>query len=394
MTDAALPVTERAVEEFAADYFESVGASIRKEGRRWTVSIPDEAATGLSLDDAVIHLVAESEEADDDAVALAPGSDLFERIVDDATERAPLGSVALTGEDIEFDTPDWVASDSVEVTDQRFTPYYDRNALCVLFHVGIETVSEYQQELLRAVAVDLADHEPRPQLAQTCLDLSERSGTILSEGDRAPESDELTEAVAACREIVETAIDSELRDIREKATRAAVVEVEEYQQYLRQQRDELEGETQRLADRVDELSATIDAASERGERLERLRKRKELRSELVDLRDELDDVRDDLDRGMPEKRAAIRDRHALTVRIRPVTATSVTYERGDLDVSVRDGSRSATLTCDYAVGVGVLNQPNCEQCGAVLDEQNPVVLSDTRAIGRQCCDEAGQPPSL
>lgn len=394
MTETALPVTERAVSEFVTEYLESLGATIQKDGRRWTVSMPETSATEVSLDDTVVQLVTDSEEVDDDAVALAPGSDLFERIVDDAVNRAPLGSAALTGDDVEFDTPEWVASDSVEVTDQRFTPYYDRNALCVLFHVGVETVSEYQRELLRAVAVDLADHEPRPQLAQTCLDISERNGTTMLGGDRTPESNELEEAITACGELVETAIDPELQDIRKKATRAATVEIEEYRQFLRQRQDELESETRRLADRVDELSATIDTASERAERLERLRKRKELRSELADLRDELNEVRGDLDRDLPEKRAAIRDRHALTVRIRPVTATTVTYERGDLDVSVQDGGRSATLTCDYAVGVGVLTHPDCEQCGAVLDAQNPVVLPDTRITGQRCCGEVDQPPSL
>lgn len=394
MTDAALPVTERAVDEFVTAYLESLGATIRKEGRRWTVSVPDDTETALSLNETVVQLTGDSEKADDDAVPLAPGSDLFERLVDDAAERAPLGSVALTGDDVEFDTPDWVASDSIEVTDHRFTPYYDRNALCVLFHVGIETVSEYQRDLLRSVAVDLADNEPRPQLAQTCLDLSARTGASLGETEHTVGKDELLEAISACRETVEEAIDSEVREVRENATRAATVEIEEYRQYLRQRRDELADETQRLADRVDELSATIGAASDREHRLERLRKRKAFRSELAELRDELDDVRDTLDRDLPEKRAAIRDRHALTVRIRPVTATLITHERGDLDVSVRDGSRSATLTCDYAVGVGALNQPTCERCGTPLDAQNPVVLSDATGIGRRCCDGGGHPPSL
>ena len=357
MTDAALPVTERAVEEFVTDYLESLGATIRKEGRRWTVSIPDESATELSLNETVIHLTADSEEADDDAVPLAPGSGLFEQLVNDATERAPLGSVALTGDDIEFDTPDWAASDSVEITGQEFTPYYDRDALCVLFHVGIETVSEYQRDLLRSVAVDLTDYEPRPRLAQTCLNLSEQSGAPPFETGHTIGDNEIVKAMSACREVVEGAIDPEVREVRQKATRAATVEIEEHRQYLRQQRDELKDETKRLADRVDELSGTIDAASERQERLERLRKRKEFRSELAELRDKLDDVRDSLDRDLPEKRGAIRDRHALTVRIRPVTATAVTYERGDLDISVRDGSCSATLTCDYAGAVRVGNQP-------------------------------------
>ena len=387
MTDAAVAVTERAVDEFATDYLSSIGATIHKDGRRWTVSLPDEATTELSLDNTVVHIVADAEEADDDAVPLAPGSDLFERLVDDAAKRTPQGAITLTGDDIEVDTPDWAASDSVEVTDTQFVPYYDRKALCVLFHIGIETVSEYQRELLRAVAVDLADHEPRPRLAETFLDLSERDGLPLSETSPTPKTGDLTETVDVCREMVETAISPDVQDIRNKATRAAAAEIEEQRRYLQQRRDELEGGVQRLEDRVSELSATIDSASGRAERLEGLRKRKEVRNELTELQNELEEVRDDLDRDLPEKQAAIRDRHALTVRIRPVTATLVEYERGDVNISVRNSHHSTTLTCDYAVGIGVLNQLNCEQCGTALNARNPIALSDTMYIGGRCCDE-------
>jgi hypothetical protein len=386
MTDATLPVTERTISEFVTDYLESLGATIQKDERRWTISMPDALQTGFSLDDTVVHLVTDPEEVDDDAVALAPGSDLFERIIDDAVDRAPLGSVTLTGDDVNFDTPDWVGSDSVEVTGQRFTPYYDRNALCVLFHIGIETVSEYQREALRAGAVDLADHEPRPRLAETYLELGEHGGPPLSEADCTLNSSELAEAVDVCRDVIQSELDPEIRGIREKATRRATAEIEEYRQYLQQRQDELRDEKGRLTDRIDELSEAIDTASERTERLEYLRKRKQLRNDLTELRDELDDVRASLSQGMPEKRTEVRDRHALTVRIRPVTATVISYERGDLDISLQSGANSATVTCDYAVGVGALTQPSCDQCGTAVDSQNPVAISNSLVIGRQCCD--------
>lgn len=385
MTDLALPVTEQAVSRFVTDYPESLGATINKDERRWTISMPANPATELSFDDTVVNLAADPAEVDDDTVALAPGSDLFERIVDDAVNREPLGSATLTGDDVEFDSPNWVASDSVEVTNQQFTPYYDRNALCVLFHVGVETVSEYQREMIRPGAVDLTDHEQRPQLAHSYLELTEQSGSALSGGSCEPSDSEFTEALTACREMVTTKLDPEIQEIREKATRTATAEIEEYRQYLQQRQEELKNEKQKLAEQIDELSKATESTSERTERLKRLRKRKELRSDLTDLRDELDEVRDRLNRGMPKKCTAVRDRHALTVRVRPVTSTVITYERGDMEFSIQTDSRSATLTCDYAVGIGTLSQPTCEQCGTALDSQNLAVISNSVVTGQQCC---------
>lgn len=385
MTDSALPVTERAVSRFVTDYLQSLGATIHKDERRWTISMPATAATELSLDNTVVSVVANPEEADDDAVALAPGSDLFERIVDDAVKRAPLGGVTLTGDNVEFDTPDWVGSESIEVANQRFTPYYDRNAVCVLFYVGVETVSEYQREMLRAGAVDLTDHKLRPRLAQSYLELTEQSRSNMSGSSREASDSELTEAITACREMVMTKLDPKIQKIREEATHAATVEIEEYRQYLRQRREELQTEEQRLADRIDELSDAIESTSERTERLERLRNRKQLRSDLTDLRDELDGVRDSLERDVPEKRTAVRDRHALNIRVRPVTATVITYERGDMEFSIQADGCSTTLTCDYAAGVGTLSRPTCDQCGTGLDAQNIVVISNSVVTGQQCC---------
>ena len=240
--------------------------------------------------------------------------------------------------------------------------------------------------MLRAGAVDLTDSEPRPELAQSYLELTEKSGSALAGGTRKLSDSELSEAITACRNTVRTEIDSEIQEIREKATRAATVEIEEYRQYLNQRQEELRNKKQTLAERIDVLSEDIENTSERTERLEHLRKRKNLRSDLTDLRDELDGIRDSLDQDMPKKRAAVRDRHALTVRIRPVTGSVITYERGDMNLSVQADSQSTTLTCDYAVGVGTLSQPTCDQCETGLDAQNPAVMSDSMVTGYQCCD--------
>jgi len=51
MTDAALPVTERAVERFTEAYLRSLGAEIEKRGRQWTVTLPADADTALELDE-------------------------------------------------------------------------------------------------------------------------------------------------------------------------------------------------------------------------------------------------------------------------------------------------------------------------------------------------------
>lgn len=54
MTDAALPVTEQAVERFVERYLESLGAEIEKAGRQWSVTMPDDADTDIQLYDAVL----------------------------------------------------------------------------------------------------------------------------------------------------------------------------------------------------------------------------------------------------------------------------------------------------------------------------------------------------
>jgi predicted RNase H-like nuclease (RuvC/YqgF family) len=149
----------------------------------------------------------------------------------------------------------------------------------------------------------------------------------------------------------------------------------------------LSDEIDNLSDRIEEVNETIETASEQQERVEGLRKRKELQSELDDLRSEHDELSSQIEAGFPGKRREIRERHALTVRIRPVAATAISYERGDLELTLQSNSRALSRTYGYAVGVGVMEDADCEQCGEPLTAENPLTITGSRTIGASCCGE-------
>jgi len=386
MTDAALPVTERAVERFAEAYITSLGGTITKEGRRWSVDLPEDAATDLELDGAMLEIAADPNNVSEGAIAIAPESPFVERMLDEAADRTPVGSLSLTGDQVETELPSWLTNGPVEVVEQTFTPYYDRQAVCALFHVGIETVSEYQREELHAVAIDLNEHEERPRLAEAYLELVGDEQRELDEG-RGIDEQALADALDAAQTALESELASTVRETRERATRAAEVELDEYRQYVRQRRDEVADEIDSLSTRIEAVTETIDTATQQGERVEALRKRKELQAELDDLREELDDLTAQIEAGFPEKRREIRERHALTVRLRPVAATAVSYERGDLELGLRAGETTISKSYGYAVGAGIREEVACEQCGQQLTEENPLALNGRQTVGKSCCDD-------
>ena len=386
MSDAALPVTTRAVEQFTESYLSSIGAQIEKDGHRWSVTLTDDDRSDLDLDGAVLEVVDDAETVSEDAFAISPESPFVERLLDEAAERAPVGSLSLTGDDIDLRLPHWATAGEAEVVDSTFTPYYDRRALCVLFHIGIETVSEYQREELRATAIDLSDLEPLPRLADTYLDLagSYRSGL---NADGAFDEGETTDAIGVAREIVEDDLSSLVAETQQRATRAAEVELDEYEQFARQRREELSEEIDRLQGRIEDTTERIDATSDQGTRVEALQERKKLRAELDDLRTERDELVEKIRNNFPERRRQIRERHSITVRTRPVTTTLVSYERGDLRLTLREGDDETTTTCNYAVGTGVIDDPACGNCGERLSEANPATLEGDQLVGSGCCGQ-------
>jgi hypothetical protein len=386
MTDAALPVTDRAVERFTEAYLTSLGAQITKDGRRWEIHLPDDADIDLELDGAVLEITDNPDEVGEEVRAIAPASPFVERLLDEAADRSPLGSLSLTHDQVEIEPPPWLTDGPVDVVEQTFTPYYDRRAVCALFHVGLETVSEYQREELHAVAIDLNEHEERPRLADTYLELVDDEQRELAEG-RGIEEQTLRDALDAAETALESELSPTVRETRERATRSAEVELDEYRQYVRQRRDELSDEVDNLTTRIEQVTETIDTASEQEERVEALRKRKELQAELDDLRSELDDLTNQIEAGFPEKRREIRERHALTVRLRPVTATAVSYERGDLNLSLRAAETMVSRSYGYAIGAGVMEKADCDRCGKQLTAENPVDLDGDQTVGTACCED-------
>lgn len=331
------------------------------------------------------EVVQNPDDVEAEHVAIAPESPFVERVLDEAADRTPIGSLSLAGDQVDIELPPWLAESSVEISERTFTPYYDRRALCVLFHVGVETVSEYQREQLYCIALDLNDDTERPQLAETYLELTEEYDAFT--GEEVSEQEVPTDTLDTARSVLEEKISPMVREIRERATRSAEVELDEYRQYVRQRRDELAEKTNRLTARIQEVTETIESASDQENRVEALRTRKELQAERDELRAELEELTTQIDSDFPEKRQEIWERHALTVRIRPVTATVVSYERGDVDIELQMDEAKITKSYDYAVGTGVVENVSCETCGQQLTAANPVSINDNKIVGSACCDE-------
>jgi hypothetical protein len=385
MTDAAIPVTERAVERFVETYLSSLGATIQTDANQWRVSVPDSATTNLEFDDTTLIVASDPNEVEDSALTIAPESEFVEGLLDEAAERTPAGSLALTGEELGVRLPTWLTAGPIEVIEQSFTPYYDRRALCTLFHIGIETVSEYQTEELRAVAIDLNGDEKRPRLGETYLELAgSEDGQQLSMGPQIDRST-LEETLLSARRALEREIEPDIQELRERATRAAAVELDEYRQYVQQRYTELDEHTERLTERLAAANETIDDAADQSERIEALRKRKELQTQRAEVRSERAELRDLIEADFSEKRREVYDRHALTVRLRPVTLTAISYERGDLALSLQGNNETTSITVAYAVGIGVLDEQRCERCDEPLTEDNPLTLDGELLVGSGCC---------
>jgi hypothetical protein len=135
------------------------------------------------------------------------------------------------------------------------------------------------------------------------------------------------------------------------------------------------------------VTETIEAASEQEERVDALRKRKELRAELDNIRSELNELTTKIEDGFPNKRREIRERHSITVRLRPVTATAVSYERGDLDLTLESDETTTSKSYGYALGTGVVEEVVCDRCGQQLTVENPLDLDGKQTIGVSCCDD-------
>lgn len=371
MTDAALPVTQRGVEQFSERYLTAIGCEIDKRSGRWNVTVPQDAETDVVTDDLTLVCSADPDDVGSGEL-LNPESSFFHALLDEAADRWPTGSVSITAADTEITLPSWIVDSEASVESANFTPYYDRTALMVLFRVRIETVSDYQTELLRASAVDTRSEETLPELAETVLTRTDPDQELIDSAPAQISPDDARRLVRSIRDDVVEAVESEIDEIHEAASRSADAEIEEYRRLQQQRIEELEEEKENVESRIDDLSGVIEANDSQANRAEALKQRRELTSELEAVETELDDLRQRRERGFPSKQREIRDRHALEVVVEPVTLTEVAYERGEIDLTLTDQTASHTLTVGYGSGVGVTEDVACDRCGTTLSERNPL----------------------
>lgn len=383
MTDAAVSVTQSAVEHFTGQYLTSIGGSIEKHDDMWEVTIPEGVTADFPTGTFVLQTTSDRPNRDGSERQLYPESAFFQELLSDATDRQPTGKVTLTAEQTPLTHPSWLEQSRVDVVESSFTPYYDRTAVVVVYRVGVETVSEYQTELLRAVGIDTRSNDRLSNLETTFLDTIGGSETSIKSTPIDLERSAIEELLAETRSLVVDQVQPEIDEIHREASRAADAELEEYRQLQQQRIGELEENAANLSRRIDELSETVSQSGEQATRVDALKERKELKADHKDIESELEALKQRRERGFPEQQRAIRDRHALEVVVTPCTVTQIEYERGDLEVVVQDDSATETLTLGYGSGVGVTDEMQCEDCGQLLTEANPL---QSVARGIQCSE--------
>ncbi|MHC3382033.1 hypothetical protein [Haloarcula sp. H-GB5] len=369
MTDAAVPVTQSAVETFTEQYLRTLGCDIDKHDNRWAVTTPNEVDSELLTDS--LTLVCGSDVGDGTAEELHPESQFFQTLLTEASERTPTGKISLETDDAAVQIPKWLQGSDIEVRSADFTPYYDRTALVVLFRVSIETVSEYQTELLQAVALDTRSEGFLPTLEETFLQIASPDNEAGTSESMDMQAADIRPLLDTAREQVVGRIQETIDEVHQEASRAADAEVEEFRQMQQQRIQELEEQLSNLSARIDDLSQQINS-SDAGERVEALKERKELKTEYEDVETELDDLRQCRDQGFPERQREIRARHALDVQVKPLTITEVEYESGELEVVLATDEHTRDFTAGYGTGVGITEVVNCSKCEKKLTETNPV----------------------
>ena len=383
MTDAALAVTQSAVEEFVGRYLESLGGTIEKRGDRWEVTVPDTDDTRLPAGRMSL-LTGDDVEEGATGKPLRPESEFFQRVLGEASERCPTGKLTIETDRAEVEVPRWLEGGDVEVREIRFTPYYDRTAVVVLFQVSIETVSEYQRTFLRAIAVDGRSERSLPELEDTVLRMTSVTADTTSTTDRSSLSEaDARSLLGAARDQLMEKIQTEIDEVHGEASRAADAEIEEYRQMQRQRIRELEEERSKLSSKIDELSEAING-SDRDERVETLKERKRAKEEYEDVDSELSELHEQRDRGYPRKREEIRKRHALDVRVTPLTVTEVEYERGEMDIELTENGTNRTVTAGYGSGVGTTENVRCSSCDRELTEENHLQSIEDSIRCRRC----------
>jgi len=384
MTDASLSVTQARVERFAKTYFEMSGCSVQEQEDEIVVTVLETATTDL-LDTGTTTLVCSSDpECIGNELALHPESETFQGLLREAADEAPTGRVELIDTDAEILLPDWLVESEVSVASTQFMPYYDRTAVVGLFRIGIETVSEYQTDILRIGAVDANSMAELPALTDRLLAHSAPDSAPIETATTTLNESTVREAVDTLGEYLIEQVQPTIVEIQEGATRAAGAELDEYGQLQDQRIEELEAEISAVSDKIEKLSTAVEETESQAERLETLQERKDLKTKRDRLQNELAKLTEARSAGFPEKRREIGNRHSLEVVIEPLIMTELQYEQGELEVTIVDSNNRTSVRVGYGNGVGVTESMACSRCGSTLSGDNPLRLDGETICCKSC----------
>lgn len=138
----------------------------------------------------------------------------------------------MTDDDYRY--PPWIVESDTEVVEATFNPYYDRTAICVFVRIDVETVSEYQTQLLEAVTIDIESKQQLPGVTEMLVDevFSPKSDWRheVTEGNDGRDGtialDNLTDVIAAGQKAAVERVQEEIDEIHLSASRAADSEFE------------------------------------------------------------------------------------------------------------------------------------------------------------------------
>lgn len=394
MTDATHAVSQSALEIFTRAYLTGLGASIREDKNRWSVRLPNHVDVDFVEKTEFEVILSEQMATEDDSVhLLTPESEFAQHLLDEAAEMAPVGQIALTKEatDSNYAYPSWITESSAEVVETTFSPYYDRLAISVFVRIGVETVSEYQTQLLEAVTIDLQSRDQLPGLTNLLVSdffspdgsqISQPTGEGLNNEALVP-PEKLIDAVADSQKAAKCEVAEKIKDIRQSASRAATSEFEEYQQLQEQRINDLQNEISSLTDRLQRLATEVDDAKSQRQRIEVLERRKEVKTDIENLESELAKIVQEKEQGYSNEQREIFDRHAIKVITKPVALTLISYERGEIDFTLSKAGKEQSIRVPYAIG-GVTDEVNCENCSETLSKENPIHLTED-GIGCMAC---------
>lgn len=389
MTDDSLAVTSERLAHVAGLYFDHLGATVETTGDRWHVEFPEDSVPEFlsdEVDGRTVEITVSTDPEDGDQESsstfrLAPQTDFTRQLIDAAGAVAPVGTASLTAEEVDLSTaiPDWLAATPATVADVTFRPYFDATLVTVWVRVEIETPSQYQREHLYRITVD-------PETGETVEDSFGAIDATLGVS-AGVDAATVSESVAAAGEVAgEAAVEAareEIESVRTAAAETAGAAFDDYRQRLEARIERLQTELDAVDDELSTIGDDLAASPPRAERLQLLERREELQRDREDLSEELSTVRAEKSGGFRDKRAELAERHTVSVSTRPVAATVLSLERGDLEVLLEEQETSDTLRLSFGLGDGIRGAPACPACDRQFSTDNcPRVGTDGVACDR------------